>query len=433
MKIMIFLLFIVTALSAATIPYLTGVGAEKQFTTLQQTQKTATIINENYQRGWFSSEIDSTYELPLKGIPNAQIQLQHTIEHGLLPVRATLIHSTVKLGEHLQQKWGTLPNLAIKTAIHADGSSHSTVNLPALTVSQATQNIYMEKVQGELSFDRQLNWQALTQHYQAEVMTKAGKGHFFIPTLRIEQAGIVWELTGVTLDFDLHPEQVFWLQKMDISVTKLTAALKGQSPLLAIDKLAWQQTHETIGDQLTISMASQMKKVHWLTDEYQPVLLHASIKKLDVPSLQQLQAATLSSYQTQAVQQPLIALGSFLPPLMGLIKHQPSFTIDEFIIGEAPEQLHGTLAVNFPSASPVFLFDPLSLVRQVSAEVQWSSHATLLNRLLSSVQTPEMTQQAIQQWLKKGWVAQQKQQHYQSHIELKNGVLYSNKQAQLQL
>lgn len=432
MKIMIFLLFIVTAISAVAIPYWTGVGAEKQFTTLQQTQKTATIIDENYQRGWFSSEINSTYQLPLKNIPDAQIQLHHTIEHGLLPVRETLIHSTVKMGERVQHYWGEIPKLAIKTAIHADGSSQSHVNLPAFSVSQATQNIQIEAIQGNIQFDRQLNWQKLTQNYEAEVMTQGGKGHFSIPTVRFEQAGIVWELTGVILDFDLHPEQVFWLQKMDISVAKLTIAIKGQAPFFSVNKLAWQQTHETVGDQLTINVASQMKAVQWLTEYYQPILLHASIKKLDAPSLKQLQTAVISSYQTQTIQQPLLALSSFLPPLMGLIKHQPTFAIDELIIGEAPEQLHSTLTVNFPSASPVFLFDPLSLVRQINAEVQWSSHATLLNRLLSGVQTPKMTQQAIQQWLKKGWLAQQ-QQHYQSHIELKNGVLYTNKQAQLQL
>lgn len=429
--LLVIILIVVACLS--TIPYWTGIEAERQFTHFNESfYPTVNLkpLDTTYQRGWFHSKAETLVEtlgFSDLGANQQRLLLVHEIDHGFMPLQSVLIRTTLYPSTDVdaalnkpEDEEGIL--LEVRTAIQVNGDSVSIVSMPTLAINDQ---------------NARLQWQGLQGSVYVKPHTRV-HAEMSIPQIQLEtdQGEIV--IQGVMLNAELQPNQgVLMSGRGSLSIADVQ--LKGkQTSFVKLEGIKLEGSNHVENDYLTVLLKTGLQQIEVETERYGPGYSDFELHHWHLPTLSRIKniVTEIRNQGLSPQQQTNVAMFKLMPEGVALLKQTPELAMTRlhFITNEG--ELQGTVRLKMePFDSHIFalLMNPSMLLNALNAEVDLQISQSLYNWTQeSSFETARQNRlgQYLKTLLSQGILipAADQSDSYRSQIQLKEGVLEVNGQ-----
>ncbi len=415
MRILLILLFIFSFLLVA-IPTFSGMIAQQQLDGIQDTliaQQQIHLISRQHQRGWLSSYMENHIELP-QGLGN--IDLQHQINHGFVPVKAVNIDTLIGFNEQLQQRLAFYLGEIDKAEIQ-------------------TQFIPLQPIKAKFTVSRaKLKETAISGELTLRPDSAQVDGSFFLHQLQIPQLvrAISFFRTHIQIQTDSPTPQSFTVHSQ--SQTQQTQLDLWHQDDLALDNSALKlqaALHEAL---LNLSIDLLVPQLQVGGHFFEPLKLVLHLQNIDWQIVQQL----LILLQKPPIQQRFMLPLFLLQNAPSFISRQPSVRLEQLHLHGAQGSLQATLDVQveaIPKNQPIH---SAALLQAVQWQLDVRLKKTLAEQIfaiylletqgdLSPTQAMQMSRERlatqVRRWQQQGWLREENG-HYVSQLQWRNGALH---------
>jgi len=426
MKKIILVIALLILAAVSTIPYWTGIEAEKRFTKLNHKFYPAAnmkLVDTTYQRGWFRSVAQSTFEMSEASNTAAndgRLTFVHDIDHGFLPITDATIHTTLRTGSDMEvqstegskieaqastQKFlnnifvstsvSEKPTLLdMRTKVQINGDTVSTLKIPPLTVKYDKAHLQWQGLQGKV----------YTKHNLAAVRTE-----IHTPQIQLETDKGRIVVQNAKLQISVQPGAD---SKQSASLSIADILLHGkQTPQVKLEGIQVEGNNNIVSNKLMITVKTGLLQAQVGADRYKT--------------------------QNQGLPKEMAML-RLAPEGMALLKHSPEFAITRLNLNMPEGEVRGQLWVKMaPFEGGIFaLFNPQLLINAISAQLEMHIPQALLRQLTEETSpgaqpTARKTiGQHLKTWVEKGILIpdEDNKDYYRSQIHLEGGVLQVNGQ-----
>ncbi len=452
MKKIILVIALLILAAVSTIPYWTGIEAEKRFTKLNHKFYPAAnlkLVDTTYQRGWFRSVAQSTFEMPEASNTAAndgRLTFVHDIDHGFLPITDTTIHTTLHTGSDMEvqstegssieaqastQKFlnkilvstsvSDKPTLLdMRTKVQINGDTVSTLKIPPLTVKDDKAHLQWQGLQGKV----------YTKHNLAAVRTE-----IHAPQIQLETDKGRIVVQNAKLQLSVQPGAD---SKQSASLSIADILLHGkQTPQVKLEGIQVEGNNNIVSNKLMITVKTGLQQAQVGADRYGPGYGDFELKNWHMPTLSRLQNTWVKT-QNQGLPKEMAMLG-LAPEGMALLKHSPEFAITRLNLNMPEGEVRGQLWVKMDQfEGGIFaLFNPQLLINAISAQLEMHIPQALLRQLTEETSSPgaqptarKTIGQHLKTWVEKGILIpdEDNKDYYRSQIHLEGGVLQVNGQ-----
>ena len=399
------------------IPYWTGIEAEKQLHHLNHVfYPTMNLqpVESHYQRGWFHSRAQSTLEIPktlVFSFPPQRLVLTHEINHGLLPVKPTLIHTQLQTDDHET----TL--LKINTVVSGNGESISTLEMIPLTFQEAGTHLQLQNLQGQVRI----------KFPSARVQVELHNPQIQLTT-EIDQL----LMQGVTLNMELPATSSEVLQGEGYLTVEQSEILSRRQPVIPLQfqKIKLVAHNNILSDYLTTDLKVDLQQVGIGTDSYGPNQGKLELRHWHVPSLSALITNFMAIEPQNLLPSPnnYLTLLKIMPYGITLLQHHPEVAITHLKINTAAGELQGTMQLKFESTQLSYwaLLNPVELFNRLQVQAQIHLPKPLLKTITTWAEAtlPQLPEPGMR-WDK--LIALETNSDYFSiQLQLEKGVLQVN-------
>ncbi|RKZ56590.1 MAG: hypothetical protein DRR08_21340 [Candidatus Parabeggiatoa sp. nov. 2] len=451
MKKIILVIALLILAAVSTIPYWTGIEAEKRFTKLNHKFYPAAnmkLVDTTYQRGWFRSVAQSTFEMSEASNTAAndgRLTFVHDIDHGFLPITDATIHTTLRTGSDMEvqstegskieaqastQKFlnnifvstsvSEKPTLLdMRTKVQINGDTVSTLKIPPLTVKYDKAHLQWQGLQGKV----------YTKHNLAAVRTE-----IHTPQIQLETDKGRIVVQNAKLQISVQPGAD---SKQSASLSIADILLHGkQTPQVKLEGIQVEGNNNIVSNKLMITVKTGLLQAQVGADRYGPGYGDFELKNWHMPTLSRLQNTWVKT-QNQGLPKEMAML-RLAPEGMALLKHSPEFAITRLNLNMPEGEVRGQLWVKMaPFEGGIFaLFNPQLLINAISAQLEMHIPQALLRQLTEETSpgaqpTARKTiGQHLKTWVEKGILIpdEDNKDYYRSQIHLEGGVLQVNGQ-----
>jgi uncharacterized protein YdgA (DUF945 family) len=440
-KTLLFLVLLLTFVAIMTLPYWIGIEVERYFTKGNQNLFNSVnlqLLDNSYQRGWFTSKAQSTVEVPNNfeitksakiSSDNYRFIFEHEIEHGFQPITSTLIHTSLRThseSETIQQIANSNNGLLldILTAVQTNGDSVSTLKMPTINIRDQNAHLQWQGLQGHVSIQRNLT-QIETEIYSPQIQLETTEGQIVIQNIF---------LTATMQPSEMQGKGILNLGKI---------RLAGQQELpIQIEGIKLVGENQIVADYLAYQGQIELQQIQVGATKYGPSDSHFEFQHWHLPTLNQLKNTWIAirrqnlapEMEAKIVQMRLTPYG------LKLLSQSPELAMTHFKFNMPEGELHGTLHARMEPFEEVFsllfnpqqvLFKALNVHLELSVPQIWldNQDKDLLAKTSSHIE-PSL-KQYLQAWVDKGILILDDNQSnlYHSQMHLKNGILHINGQA----
>jgi len=426
-KLIIFITVLIFITTSA-IPYWTGIEAERQFALFNQSIYpliNLKLLNSHYQRGWFSSQAQSTFETQDSSDPVPQDQrfiFVHEIDHGFLPIQSTSIDTTL----HTVPNFVSDPKaftedigiLNIHTVLKANGNGMSTFTIPAQVFNLAEAPI-------------QLSWPQLhgSLYFRYDFATL--QAELIIPEIQIKRESQHIIISDLILKANLHQDIAeLMLGKVQLSSSQVKwqghPQFSGQLDhiVLSADTQAVDKTY------LKMILQTQLKTAQVNETVYGPGQCHLELNHLHAPTLSQIKKRlTDSRHQGLSPEQMnVVMLGVLMQYGPTLLNQAPELAIHSLKLQTVNGNVHGQMALKLNQFKIEYLLNPWALGEAIHADLALSIPQSLVQQLTQNGNTsyPEGLDSVFNTLLEQGILVTSAPQEYVTQIQLRKGILKVN-------
>jgi hypothetical protein len=355
------------------IPYWTGIEAEKQLDHFNQAfypTMNIQLVENDYQRGWFQSQAQSTLEIPKTLVfssPHHRLVVRHEIEHGFLPIQPTLIHTQLQTDTH------ETTFLQINTVVQGNGESISTFEMKPLTFQEEKIHLQLGNLQGKV------RTQFPSTLAQVELHNS-----------QIQLTTEIYQLLmqNVILNTELQTTPSEFLQGVGYLTVEQSDFLPRKQPLtpLRFQKIHLVGHNDILSDYLTIAITLDLPYLGIGTDSYGPNWGKLELRHWHIPSLNALITNFMATRQQNLLpSSTYLTLFKLIPDGINLLQHHPEVAVTDLKINTAAGELQGTMQLQFESTqfnyftllNPIELFNRLQV--QANIHLPRSLLATITN------------------------------------------------------
>ncbi len=340
MKKLILFLLPVVLIIAPIIPYLTGVGAEREFPRVQenlyQTFKLRSLDN-SYKRGWFSSSAQSLVESA-----SNRFILAHHIDHGFLPIQPAQVRTTL----HVVPELGETSDKALLealTTVRINGDSVSTFKMPARQVEDDNVRLQWQDLEGTVFAKRNMVAAQIEMHSpQVQLDTEAGY-------IKIQNLSLAADVQSKVANLVIG--------EGSLNMADILLAGKEKSPVILKDVNLAAHNNLT-GDNLMVAVKTRLQQMQVGNEPYGPSHGDFELLHWHMPTLINI-TNTLVEIQNQGLslqQQSKVAKFRLVPYGLTLLKNTPEFAITRFNLNMPEGDLRGTLRLKMEPFGGNFLF-----------------------------------------------------------------------------
>jgi uncharacterized protein YdgA (DUF945 family) len=400
----------------ALIPYWTGIEAEKQLHHFNQdfySTMNLQLVENHYQRGWFHSWAQSTLEMPktsVFSVPNHRLVLTHEVDHGLLPVQPTLIHTQLQTDTH------DTTFLQINTVVQGNGESISTFEMMPLTLQEEKIHLQLQNLQGKV---------------RLKFPSAIAQVELHNPQVQLTTAIYQLLLQNVMLNTKLSTKSTEYLQGMGYLTIEQSNFLLREPQVTSwrLQKIHLVAHNDILSDYLTTHLKVDLQNLEVGTDSYGPNRGELELHHWHVPTLKAFSNNWLALQQQDLLLSPTYL--NFLPLMpsgINLLQHNPQVAVKELKINTAAGELSGTMQLKFEANQLNYfaLLNPTALINGLRVQAQISLPQPLLVKMIQWAKTtfPLSTATGIS-WEK--LITLEKSTGYASiQLQLEQGVLQIN-------
>ena len=402
------ILFILIAL----IPYWTGIEAEKQLHHFNQDFYAAMdlqLLENHYQRGWFHSWTQSTVEMPktlVVSAPHHYLVLTHEIDHGLLPIQPTLIHTQLQTDTH------DTTFLQINTVVQGNGESISTFEMIPLTFQEQKIHLQLQNLRGKIRF---------------KFPSAIAQVELHNPQIQLTTAIYQLLLQNVILNTKLPIRPTEFLQGRGYLTIEQGDLLvfEPQVTPWRLQKIHLVAHSDILSDYLTTRIKVDLQHLQVGTDSYGPNRGELELHHWHVPTLKAFSKNLGTLQQQELLLSPTYL--NFLPLIpsgINLLQHNPQVAVKDLKINTVAGELSGNMQLKFEAnqLNYLVLFNPTELIKGLHVQAQLSLPQPVLTKMIKWAQT---TFSLPIDWEK--LITLEKNTDYSSiQLQLEQGVLQIN-------
>jgi uncharacterized protein YdgA (DUF945 family) len=439
-RILLLIVFLIFIMGSSSIPYWTGVEAERQFTHFNHEFYPKTnlkLVDSTYQRGWFHSYSESTFEpMGVSGLNSKEhhFTLAHEIDHGFLPIQKTLIRTTLHsssppktpLTEVVLQKDHSVPNtplLEMQTIVQTNGDSVSTLKMPALALKD--DNAYLQ-------------WQGLQGNVTVKHNFAAIQAEIYSPQILLKMNQEQIMIQGLSLNTSIQPSEANFIQGsggLNIANIQLTGK-QIQSVKLKGIKLVGN--NNIVSNNLMVTLQTSLTQIVVGGEHYGPSYADFEIQNWHVPALSRIKNTLVEIYHqgSPIAQQLNMAMFQLMPHGLTFLKNTPEFAINRLKVNTPKGELRGKIRVKVEESFEgnfLVLFNPSLLLNALNIQLEMFMPQSLLGTektVSNTFTTPNWIKQYLKMWQKRGILRPAKNQpnYYYSQMQLSGGILQVNGQ-----
>lgn len=438
MKKFLLLIGFLGVISAILVPYWTGIEAQQQFEQFNQTLSPLANLkwsDRHYNRGWFSSNAQSMFEITDVAKPAAvdqRFMMVHKIHHGFLPLRATHIE-TILYTKSTSSKNLTVPELT--TDSRELLKAQTVVNLAGDTLTTLTTS--------PLSWrDENSHFQVDWQRWQGEIQVKQSammiNAYLHSPQIRLDTmpGQIDIQSLGFTLQLPSGSTTVREGRgNLTMAQIQLLPHHQSQQSPISLAGVTITTQNQIASDHLTIALATTVQQIQVGKTLYGPGYCEMELRHLPLENLvgiiKTLAEGGRSEWSPEHFK--LMMLGIFFQHGITLLNNSPEFAITRLNFDTPEGRLEGSLQVKMAEKIGVsVLFKPWSVLDTLSGRLEMRLPTTMLHHLvamlLDSSTTAKKTiansvQQRIQTWLDQGILINYGNHDYSILLQFQQGEL----------
>lgn len=326
----LFVVLLILVGALAGLPYWFGMQAETAYNeVVQRITKTkdgeVSISKSQYERGWLSSTAETT--LASNSFP-ITVAIVSKIHHGPFPQIENLsfepmmasIKSRISIAE-----FKTLPPIDGQTVIAFDGSSRTTVALPAYKTPWGD-----------------VEWKAISGEIAVSADRKKSKSSLLVPEISMTTPFGRPAITKLAINVD-EQEHSSGASLVDFSMTIDKLGMGGDKAGSGMDGLSVSVKNDIgSGNLLNINFNTNVRTFRDGDTSHGPGALAVQFRKIDM--------AALSAYQTKMRELKkqknpektvLASMGKFMELLSGLAKKAPEFELSKFSLKTGGGEITG--------------------------------------------------------------------------------------------
>lgn len=425
------------ALAYPAAAYLSGMRLE---TKLTQTADTATmfptlkVVKQNYQRGFFSSVQERTYEFslpnsdkivpmslaededaesndeatdnedneptdPAKFIPRPivkplQITIINRIQHGPIPgilgVGAGKVDTEIVLPEEaqadLKKIFGDKKFLNIRTILNYGGGGTIYADSPAVitTIGRTQDKLNWKGIKLEASFDEGYNkFNYKLQTDGVDIEAKDPKNEALIHHFQIGKIMFNGDNQRA------YPKSFILLGTTAFSVDSLnySSSAKADSGF-SLSKLLVASSSTLKNDLIDMSLKMGVDQVQANKKDIGAIHYDYSLKRLHAPSIQKFYETFLKLDSSMKEPQQLLALQKSMKELgLEILKHDPVLALDRLSLTGKNGEIKASADVKIVNFQPEDLENPMLLIPKLESKGQISIAEALVQALIEDTQT----------------------------------------------
>ncbi len=438
MKPFLLLIGFLGIISAILVPYWTGIEAQQQFEQFNQTL--SPLINlkwsdRHYNRGWFSSNAQSMFEITNASKPAAADQrfmVVHKIHHGFLPLRATHIE-TILYTKSTHSKNLTVPELTTEdrelltaqTVVNLTGDTLTTLITSPL--SWRDENSYFQ-------VDWQ-GWQGEIQFKPSEMMINAD---LHSPQISLDTMPGKIDIQSLGFTLQLPPGSTTVREgrgNLTMAQIQLLPHHQSYQSPISLAGVTITAQNQVASDHLTVALATTVQQIQVGKTLYGPGHCEIELRHLQLESLVGIIKALAEGWHSEwsPEQFKLMMLGIFFQHGLTLLNNSPEFAVTRLNFDSPEGRLEGTLQVKMAEEIGLsVLFNPWSVLDTLSGRLEMRLPTTMLHHLVailldSSTTTkktiPNSVQQRIQTWLDQGILINYGNHDYSILLQIQQGEL----------
>lgn len=425
LKNIFFVIASLAGISLLTIPYVTGVGAEQQFSNVKQQIKlpsSVKLVNEQYSRGWFSSQAKSMFSWKTE---SPVITLAHTIQHGLLPIRPTQIHSQLHLDSSvypaLVYSSSNQDLVTVDTEIQATGRGISHILMPALTINEDSLIWQWQGLSGTVRFYQDVFAQKLI-----ELQTEMA-----IPYFQLITQAMNLSVENMTVNTNTT-DQVLPSGRINFAHLQY---VENNIPIELFDWEIVNPRNTLEGNNLTVTLQSQLKHCQIEHENYGPGKIEAELHNLPANSLQAIIAKIMSGLSTDFSEQQLekTFIDVSLQHGLSLLSNSPELLIKQMTLMTPHGEIKAQGRFKIDKFSPLAFFQHNLLVKALDGEIKIYLPQQLVDNFAHQLLQqhkdepafPEQVEQLVTTWVDNKLLVSAANQ-YSSHLVLQQGILQIN-------
>lgn len=405
--VIIFLLFSLLS----TIPYWTGLIAHQQFPHLQEELTQAmplTLLDEHYEQGWFHSLVQTTFKLDQPHFDTYTFGLQHTLNHGFMPIQTPDIHTVLSTN---------IPTchtdvLRLHTAFDMTGNGTTHFDASPCAIQFGKDTIKWQTLQGEIYFSPDFS---------------AVRGE-------LEGQQLVFKIERMQIAIQTPTLQYKFGQAMPTQLSMTASRFTTNMPFI-LEQFRFKSQAEHTHDYLTFTVTTHAKQASLHAKSYGPIDLDFSVKHLHFATLQ----AIYTILQSRSDLQPLEQKFLLMRQIPTLLAHAPQLTVPHLSFNTQAGQVSGNFHIAIAPSKQQTLFNFTELMQTLTVKLACSLPQALLKPLAKlsleyqGIQpTSETIEQQMQQWLTNGiFVLAEQPNYYHLQLEAKAGRLKINGQEKL--
>ncbi len=364
----------VLAAVVAGLPFWFGMLAEEAYNAMlaEMTKNgDVTVTNNNYQRGWLDSTIDTTFTVA--GTP-VTVTVLHRVSHGPLPIDDEFefqpllarVKSDASIG--LPAGMAKLPPLKIKTVVYLAGNSRATLS--------------MDPSKTALPEDGSVEWKGLTGTIDTTADYKSSKWDVSAPLLSMTSK------TG-TLSFNrmkLTADQTKSPSGFDVGTVTLTVdkiAGDGATGKAVLDGFSLSTKTDEAAGALNTGFTLQFREAEAAGSKQGAGQISVQIRKLDVPTLVKYRGEfqALRKQKIPPEQANMMMLGKTLELLGALAKKSPELEISKLTFKSSEGEISGKAKFVLDGSQLDVSGNPMLMLRALSGEGEVSLPESLVRLL----------------------------------------------------
>lgn len=360
--------------AVAGLPYWFGMQAEDAYNAmLAEMTKNGdlTVTNNNYQRGWLDSTIDTTFTVT--GTP-ITVSVLHRVSHGPLPIEDEFefqpllarIKSEASIG--LPAGIMKLPPLTLKTVVYLAGNSHATLTMAAAN--------------SKLPDEGTVDWKGLTGTLVTSADFKSSKLDLNAPLLSITGK------TGSASFKDIKATSDQTKSPSGFDVGTLTLGVKnfsadGATGKTTIDGLSLTTKTDEAGGNLNTSFSLKFSEAEAAGNKQGAGQIDLQIRKLDVATLVKFRGEmqALRKQKIPQEQASMMMLGKTLELLGALAKKSPELEITKLSFKSSEGEISGKAKFVLDGSQLDVSGNPMLMLRALSGEGEVSLPEPLVRLL----------------------------------------------------
>lgn len=361
--------------AAAGLPFWFGMQAEEAYKAmLDEMTKSGDIAvtNNNFQRGWLDSTIDTTFTV--SGTP-VTISALHRVSHGPLPIDDNFefqpllakVKSDISIG--LPAGTAKLPPLTAQTVVYLAGNSHSKLGMtPSASKAGETPGY---------------DWKGLSGSIDTSADFKTSKGEVIAPLLKLAgKDGGNMEMSKFKLNWDQQKgTSGFDLGTVTATIDKIAAdSPTGKTDINGLSLTA--KTDET-GGSLNSSLSIQFRDIEAAGSKQGAGQVNLQVRKLDIPTLVKYRGEIQALRKQKIPQEQLgmMTLGKTLELLGALAKKSPELEITKLSFKSSEGEISGKARFVLDGSQLDVSGNPMLMLRALSGEGEVSLPESLVRLL----------------------------------------------------